>query len=42
MPMATDIELRMVDPDKTGVGEIVVRHPGLFIGYFKVPEPSSR
>lgn len=30
-------ELRVVDPDAGGVGEIVARHPGLFKGYFANP-----
>ena len=29
-----DTEIRMVDPDANGVGEIVTRHRGLFKGYF--------
>jgi len=29
-----DTELRIDDPDENGVGEIAVRHPGLFAGYF--------
>ena len=26
---------RVLDPDESGVGEIAVRHPGLFAGYFR-------
>ena len=29
-----DTEIRVVDADESGVGEIVTRHPGLFKGYF--------
>ena len=29
-----DTEIRVVDPDENGVGEIATRHPGLFKGYF--------
>ena len=29
-----DTEIRVVDPDESGVGEIATRHPGLFKGYF--------
>lgn len=29
-----DTEIKIVDPDENGVGEIVTRHPGLFKGYF--------
>src|SRR5438477_800106 len=41
VPMADDIELRVDNPDVNGVGEIVVRHPNMFLGYFKNPEASS-
>jgi long-chain acyl-CoA synthetase len=40
VPMADDIELRVDNPDVNGVGEIVVRHPNMFLGYFKNPEAS--
>ena len=29
-----DTEVKVVDPDEGGVGEIVTRHSGLFLGYF--------
>jgi hypothetical protein len=29
-----DTEIRILDPDGNGVGEIATRHPGLFAGYF--------
>ena len=29
-----DTEVKIVDPDENGVGEIVTRHPGMFKGYF--------
>ena len=29
-----DTEIRVVDPDENGVGEIATRHPGLFKGYY--------
>src|SRR5437764_13329069 len=41
VPMADDIELRVDNPDVNGVGEIVVRHPNMFLGYYKNPEASS-
>lgn len=33
--MGDDIEIRVIDPDANGVGEIVVRHPNMFMGYYK-------
>src|SRR5215471_19166646 len=38
--MASDIEIRVDNPDVNGVGEIVVRHPNMFHGYYKNPEAS--
>src|SRR6478752_6859769 len=38
--MADDIEVRVDNPDVNGVGEIVVRHPNMFLGYYKKPEAS--
>jgi long-chain acyl-CoA synthetase len=39
--MADDIEIRVEKPDIHGVGEIVVRHPNMFLGYYKSPEASA-
>jgi long-chain acyl-CoA synthetase len=39
--MADDIEIKIENPDSQGVGEIVVRHPNMFLGYYKNPEASS-
>jgi long-chain acyl-CoA synthetase len=39
--MAQDIEIRVDHPDIHGVGEIVVRHPNMFLGYYKNPEASA-
>jgi long-chain acyl-CoA synthetase len=39
--MADDIEIRIDNPDIQGVGEIVVRHPNMFLGYYKNPEASA-
>jgi len=33
--MADSVEIEIRDPDPNGVGEIVVRHPNMFIGYYK-------
>jgi long-chain acyl-CoA synthetase len=41
VPMASDIEIRIESPDSEGVGEIVVRHPNMFLGYYKNPETSA-
>ncbi len=41
VPMADDIEIRVDNPDANGVGEIVVRHPNMFLGYYKNPEASQ-
>src|ERR1700758_3270858 len=41
VPMASDIEIRVVNPDINGVGEIVVRHPNMYLGYYKNPEASA-
>jgi long-chain acyl-CoA synthetase len=30
-----DTDIRIVDPDENGVGEIVTRHTGMFAGYFR-------
>jgi long-chain acyl-CoA synthetase len=40
VPMAADIEVHVDNPDVNGVGEIVVRHPNMFLGYYKNPEAS--
>jgi len=33
VPFNKDIELQVKDPDPNGVGEIVTRHPNMFMGY---------
>ncbi|MCA6121794.1 long-chain fatty acid--CoA ligase [Bradyrhizobium sp. WSM 1704] len=40
VPMDETIEIRIDNPDINGVGEIVVRHPNMFLGYYKNPEAS--
>ncbi len=35
VPMGKSVEIQIVDPDVNGVGEIVVRHPNMFSGYYK-------
>jgi long-chain acyl-CoA synthetase len=39
--MASSIEIKIESPDSHGVGEIVVRHPNMFLGYYKNPEASA-
>jgi len=39
--MADDIEIRIERPDSQGVGEIVVRHPNMFLGYYKNQDAST-
>src|ERR1700748_2082688 len=41
VPMASNIEIRVNNPDVNGVGQIVVRHPNMFLGYYKNPEASA-
>lgn len=41
VPMAGDIEIRVDNPDVNGVGELVVRHPNMYLGYYKNPEASA-
>ena len=38
VPMADSVEIRIDNADVHGVGEIVVRHPNMFLGYYKNPE----
>ena len=39
--MADSIEIKIEGPDSQGIGEIVVRHPNMFLGYYKNPEASA-
>jgi long-chain acyl-CoA synthetase len=41
VPMAEDIEIRIEAPDSQGIGEIVVRHPNMFLGYYRNPQDSN-
>jgi long-chain acyl-CoA synthetase len=41
VPMADSIEIRIDEADIHGVGEIVIRHPNMFLGYYKNPEASA-
>jgi long-chain acyl-CoA synthetase len=39
--MHKTIEIRIDNPDIHGVGEIMVRHPNMFLGYYRNPEASA-
>jgi long-chain acyl-CoA synthetase len=39
--MAENIEIKIESPDSQGIGEIVVRHPNMFLGYYKNAEASQ-
>jgi long-chain acyl-CoA synthetase len=39
--MDETIELRIDNPDIHGVGEIMIRHPNMFLGYYRNPEASA-
>jgi long-chain acyl-CoA synthetase len=41
VPMDETIELRIDNPDIHGVGEIMIRHPNMFLGYYRNPEASA-
>jgi long-chain acyl-CoA synthetase len=36
-----DVEMRIEAPDVNGVGEVVTRHPNMFLGYYKNPEATA-
>jgi long-chain acyl-CoA synthetase len=37
----SDIEMRVEAPDVNGVGEVVTRHPNMFLGYYKNTEATA-
>jgi long-chain acyl-CoA synthetase len=39
--MGDSIKIEIREPDVHGVGEIVVKHPNMFLGYYKSPEASA-
>lgn len=39
--MGDSILIEIRDPDVQGVGEIAIKHPNMFLGYFKAPEASA-
>lgn len=40
VPISPRVEIRIADPDANGVGEIVTRHPHMFVGYYRNEEAS--
>ncbi|MBB1093165.1 long-chain fatty acid--CoA ligase [Rhodopseudomonas palustris] len=41
VPMGPEIEIKVENPDVQGIGEIVVRHPNMYLGYYKNEEASA-
>jgi long-chain acyl-CoA synthetase len=41
VPFNSSIEMKILDPDANGVGEIVTRHPNMFSGYFRAAADAS-
>ncbi|WP_022722191.1 long-chain fatty acid--CoA ligase [Rhodopseudomonas sp. B29] len=39
--MGSEIEIKVLNPDVQGIGEIVVRHPNMYLGYYKNEEAST-
>src|SRR6187402_2067167 len=39
--MGDSIQIEIREPDVQGVGEIVIKHPNMFLGYYKAPEASA-
>ncbi|HRF07929.1 MAG TPA: AMP-binding protein [Xanthobacteraceae bacterium] len=36
------VELKIENPDRNGLGEIIVRHPGMFTRYYRNPEETAK
>ncbi len=36
-----DVDIRIDQPDRNGLGEVVVRHPGMFAGYYRNEEATK-
>ena len=41
VPFTDEIEVEIHEPDSEGVGEIITRHPNMFLGYFKNEEATE-
>ena len=41
VPFDDGIQVKVVDPDHNGVGEVVTRHPNMFAGYYRAEETTA-
>jgi len=41
-PVVPSGELKIVDPDEDGIGEVVYRGPNVMLGYYKMPEETAK
>jgi long-chain acyl-CoA synthetase len=41
VPFDDGIEVKVIDPDHNGVGEVVTRHPNMFAGYYRAEETTA-
>ncbi len=41
-PVVASGELKIVDPDEDGIGEVVFRGPNVMLGYYKMPEETDK
>jgi long-chain acyl-CoA synthetase len=41
-PFAEDVQIRIDSPDRNGLGEVITRHPDLFLGYYRSDEETTK